>query len=474
LILWKSAYRRNFQKPLNLVHGKYLVLIKEKGEISEMKKKIALAFAGLLLMIFASFAPTTAQWPPAPTLQTDKYIVTGGEMDALVQLELGGLPLPPLNVPFVSRAPYVTPQAMWQNISFSIPLNASGVPVPPYGPGTGPAAIVFLTVPWMSIKSLEHVFFSGTLGYTRIKLLPIPGSDGMGWLYTLPGIADVDIYAINTFMPNPYPGPYNVTNPPQIPIALWTSPSPMNGTPAAIPSFPWNTTYPFPYIGADGLPGFLPTSDDGFGDGVPDPAGSSVLFLPLQMSVESWNGTAWEFTFGGPFVLPMTTGTAFDIVVAPGRALDGTIKMFTGAPWDANKKFVTYAYAWSFIQYYLSDGPPVVKLDLVYGGTEKKVKDVDVIPDINCDNTVNILDILVVAASFGSIDEGAPAPPGYDPTGEGEWPGPYPAYMPALWTVDAQPNLVGNSFDARADLDNNGIINILDIVAIAVQFGATL
>ncbi len=441
--------------------------IKEKGEISEMKKKIALAFAGLLLMIFASFAPTTAQWPPAPTAQTDKYIVTGGEMDALVQLELGGLPLPPLNVPFVSRAPYVTPQVQWQDINFSIAID-------PTGGMLGPC-VVFLTVPWQSIKSLEHVFFSGTLGYTRIKLLPIPGSDGMGWLYLLPNIADVDMYVLNTFMNNTMPPPYNITNPPEIPIAMWTGASPMAGAPAATPLM---TFYPFPDPGADTLPGFCPmgpgTQDDGFGDNTSDPAGSSVLFLPLQMSVESWNGTAWVFTFGGPFVLPMTTGWAFDMVVAPGRALDGTIKMFTGAPWDANKKVVTYAYAWSFIQYYLSDGPPVVKLDLVYGGTEKKVKDIHVIPDINCDNVVNILDISVAALAFGAMDEGAPAFPGYDPTGEGEWPGPYPPVMPPPWLVDAQPNLAGNPFDARADLDNNGIINILDIVSIAVQFGATL
>jgi len=451
------------------------VLKKEKGEKIQMKKKTALAFTSLLIMMIAAFWPTTtALWPPAPTLQTDKYVVTGGEMDALVQLQLGPLPLPPLSVPFVSRSSYITPQAMWQNISFSIPLNASGVPVAPYGPGTGPAAIVFLTVPWMSIKSLEHVFFSGTLGYTRIKLLPIPGSDGMGWLYLLPGIADVDIYTVNTFINNTAPPPYNVTNPPEIPIALWTGPSPMNGTPAATPLPPFNSTYPFPYVGADGLPGFLPTSDDGFGDGVPDLAGSSVLFLPLQMSVESWNGTAWVFTFGGPFVLPMTTGTAFDMVVAPGRALDGTIKMFTGAPWDANKKFVTYAYAWSFIQYYLSDGPPIVKLDLIYGGTEKKVKEGLVIADISCDNLVNIQDIVIAALAFGTADEGSPATPGYDPTGEGEWPGPYPPYMPAPWFVDAQPNLEGGAFDARADLNNDGIIDIVDLVTIAIDFGESV
>jgi hypothetical protein len=170
----------------------------------------------------------------------------------------------------------------------------------------------------------------------------------------------------------------------------------------------------------------------------------------------------------------MTTGTAFDMVVAPGRALDGTIKMFTGAPWDANKKFVTYAYAWSFIQYYLSDGPPIVKLDLIYGGTEKKVKEGLVIADISCDNLVNIQDIVIAALAFGTADEGSPATPGYDPTGEGEWPGPYPPYMPAPWFVDAQPNLEGGAFDARADLNNDGIIDIVDLVTIAIDFGESV
>ena len=444
-----------------------------------MKKKITLAFAGLLVILIASFAPiTTATWHGLPDVQNDTYIITGGETMSKVVLNLGPLPIGPLVTPFVTRGPQLTPQVQWQDINFSMPLD-------PDGPGPLPTCIVFLTVPWQSIQSLEHIYFSGTLGYTRVKLLPVPGSDGMGWLYIVPGIADVDIYVNNTYMPNPMPPP------PEIPIAVWTSPSP---TPGAFASFPTQTFYPFPDPGNDTLPGFCPmgpgTQDDGFGDGVPDPAGSSVLFVPMQLSVESWNGTHWDFTFGGPWVLPLTTGTASDTVWPPtGLLIDGETLTYTGAPWEDvhttmmwgandNKKFVTYAYAWSFLQYFLSPGPPVVKLDIIYGGYEKKVKDMHVINDISCDNGVDIVDLVIAALAFGSRDEGSPAYPGYDPTGKGapgnKWPGPYPPAMPAFLLVEAEPNIAGAPFDARADVNPDGIIDICDLVKIALDFGKVI
>jgi hypothetical protein len=373
---------------------------------------------------------------------------------------------------------------MYNKINFSAAVDPTGGMV-------GFPFVVFLTVPWQSIQSLEHVYFSGTLGYARVKLLPMPGKDGMGWLYTVPGIADVDIYTNATWMPNPMPPPYNVTNPPEIPIAFWTSPSPTPGAPSSIPT---QTFYPFPDPGVDTLPGFAPmgpgSNDDGFGDGIPDPAGSSVLFLPLQLSVEAWNGTHWDFQFGGPFVMPLTTGTASCTVWPPtGEKIDGYNRIETGAPWEdiastgmwganANKKTVTYAYANAFLLYYLSDGPPIVKLDLLYGGTQRYVRAPEVINDINSDDVVDIQDIGIAALAFGSRDEGSPAPPGYDPTGEGSpgniWPGPYPAYMPAIWCVEAQPNLEGRAFDARADLNNDGLIDIVDLVKIAIEFGKSI
>lgn len=450
-----------------------------------MKKKIGLSLASLLIIMIGSFAlTTTATWHGLPDVQSDPYIVTWGETLSTVVLHMGPLQIGPLITPFATRGPQLTPQTIFNDINFSMPLD-------PDGPGPLPTCIVFLTVPWQSIQSLEHIYFSGTLGYARVKLLPMPGSDGMGWLYIVPGIADVDIHTNNTFMPSPMPPPYNVTNPPEIPISIWTSPSPTPGAPAAIPT---QLMYPFPDPGVDKLPGFAPagpgTNDDGFGDGVPDPAGSSVLFLPLQLSVESWNGTDWTFKFGGPFVMPFTTGTCSDSVwPLTGLKLDGYSIAYAGAPWEdvattgmwganANKKFVTYAFAWSFLLYYLSDGPPIVKLDLIYGGVQKFVKAPHVIADINCDNVVDILDIVIGGNSFGARDEGSPAPPGYDPTGHGapgnKWPGPYPPYMPSPWCVQALPNLNGNPFDARADLDNNGIINILDLCKIAIEFGSEL
>ncbi len=46
--------------------------------------------------------------------------------------------------------------------------------------------------------------------------------------------------------------------------------------------------------------------------------------------------------------------------------------------------------------------------------------------------------------------------------------------MPAPWFVDAQPNLEGDAFDARADLNNDGIIDIVDLVTIAIDFGESV
>ena len=464
LKLRKGAYRRNFQKPLNLVQSMYLVLKNEKGEKIDMKKKIALAVASLMLMVILSFAPTSnATWHGLPDVQNDTYIVTHGETVSKLILNLGPLPIGPLDAPFVSRDPWVTPFTQWQDINFSMPLD-------PDGPGPLPTCIVFLTVPWQSLQSLEHIYFSGTLGYTRVKLLPVPGSDGVGWLYIVPGIADVDIYVNNT-----YSDPYS--------LAIWTSPSP---TPGAVASPTGGLFDPFPDPGLDLLPGFCPmgpgTQDDGFGDGVPDPAGSSVLFIPMQLSVEAWNGTHWDFQFGGPWVLPLTTGTASDTVTYPPVGIDGESLTFTGAPWEnvastgqwganENKKVVKYAYAWSFIQFFLDAGPPVVRLDIIYGGTEKKVKDVDVIPDINCDNVVDVFDLRIAAKSFGLRDEGCYVGL-YDPVAAGHsppWPGPYPGYMPAHLLV-----LADEGFDARADVDGNDYIDIFDLRRIAKNYLATL
>ena len=447
-----------------------------------MKKKIALAFAGVLLIMVASFAPiTTATWHGLPDVQSDTYIITMGESQSQVMIHTVPQPisLSPIPGPYLTRGPEITPGVQWQDINFSMPLD-------PDGPGPLPACIVFLTVPWQSIQSLNHVYFSCILGYTRVKLVPVPGSDGMGWLYTVPGIADVDIYVNNTFINNPAPPP------PQNPIAIWKSPSPTPGAFAAVPTQTW---YPWPDPGADTLPGFCPagpgTQDDGFGDGVPDPAGSSVLFIPMNLSVEAWNGTNWLFKFCGPFNLPMTTGTANDTVVTGPYPLelDGYSMEYTGAPWEdiattgmwganENKKYVTYAYAWSFIQKQVLPEPTVTKLDLIYGGWEKKVKEEHVIPDITCDNVVDIVDIVRAALAFGSRDEGSAAYPGYDPTGKGasshKWPGPYPGWMPSPWLVEAEPNIEGVPFDAAADVVPDGIIDICDLVKIALDYGKVI
>lgn len=431
-----------------------------------MKKKIGLAFVGLVLMMITLFAPSTnaPAWPPAPTVQTDKYIVMGGEAKSCVQLWMGGAPVPPFewNCPF-GRAPYFTPTTMWQSVNFSVPVD-------PDGPGPLPTCVVFLTVPNATIKSLSHVYFSPTLGYTKVDL--IPQGNGMGWLYLLPGISDVDIYTYNTYVPPP-------TNKS---LSFWLPrPRPNPGKSGTVASSAaWGG---FPDPGPDNLPGFLPTSDDGFGDNTPDPAGSSVLFMPFKLSVSSWNGTAWVFKFGGPFILPMTTATAYDIAVLAGAWINGKNATMTGHPWEniattghwgdnKDKVWVTYACVWSFIQYQLT---PIYKLDILYALTEKKVKEDAVVPDITCDNAVTIFDVATAAKAFGSRDEGIPAYPGYVPPAW--WPnqvalgkGPYvPAWIAVFgcpYTVFADPN-----FDARADLDNNGLIDIFDVCRIAKYYG---
>ena len=430
-----------------------------------------------MLMTTVLFAPTAIapEWPPFPTVQSDHYTVVGGTAETCVQLWMGTLALSPMewNCPFGSRAPYFTPMVQMQTINFSVAIDPTeGV--------LGPC-VVFLTVPWQSIVSVDHVFWSDTLGFTRVQLLPT-GDDGMGWLYLLPGISDVDMYVANT----------NVEG---TPVSLWTGPSPMAGAVASSPA--WGG---FPDPGVDNMPGFLPTSDDGFGDGIPDPAGSSVLFIPLQMMVTSWNGTDWDLVFGGPFLLPLTTGTAYDIAVAPGDWVDGKNITKTGHPWmnlmdnpgmwdpyePANelKKWVKYVCAWSFIRYQMAPG---VWLDLVYGVSEYKVKDPHLIPDINGDQTVTIADVRIAGRSYDLYDEGIPASsrPGYEPPWwwedqattlnpeTGMYYGPYPAAWVAVfgcpYTVFADPD-----FDARADMNNNGHINIYDVRAIAKHYLETI
>jgi len=277
-------------------------------------------------------------------------------------------------------------------------------------------------------------------------LLPVPGKNGQGWLYLAP-VADVDIHVINTYINVSAQPPY------WAPIAIWAPPSPMAGTPAATPAFPFSLTYPFPWIGADQLPGFnggVPgAQDDGFGDGVNDPAGSSVVFLPMQLAVEAWNGTAWDFQFGGPFIFPMTTGVASDTVSLPGSPLDGITLAFAGVPFDGLFKTVTYAWAWSFIHYFLKVGPPDVSIDLVYGGWEKKVIDDGISPgvaaaDIDGDGTVTILDIRKLAKIFGLYDEGLGRP-----------------------VADA-------GWDARCDLNNDGYIDIFDLRKVAKHYGVVV
>ncbi len=103
--------------------------------------------------------------------------------------------------------------------------------------------------------------------------------------------------------------------------------------------------------------------------------------------------------------------------------------------WNA---YVQYVCAWSVIDQETALG----ELDVIYQMEEKKVREDCVIADVDCNELVDIVDIVICALAFGAQDEGFG----------------YPV---------ADPN-----FDARGDLaDVRGLIDIVDIVRIAINFG---
>jgi len=336
-----------------------------------------------------------------------------------------------------------------------------------------------------SIQSLSHIYFSLTLGYTKVTLTPL--QDAGGWLYTMDCISDVDVHMFNN-----HTGSY------------WAAPSPRAGKLAAptnhgvIPNVP-----SFPSPGPDGCPGYLPMGDvDGFGDGVKDPKGSSIIYLPLKLSVYSWNGTGFAYKFGGPFFELLTTGNATDVVNQPGIPINGVRQSRKGepweflhscAPWNETKKdpkvvaAVKYVCVYSAINMTLVPG---VSLDLLYAVEQYLVRSDLAIPDLDCDGDVDIFDVVIAAKAFGAMDEGILAPAGYNPVTWGHsppWPGPYGCtpieHLPvAPWLVKSVPGLgpgdtppgAGCGFDARADIDNNGLIDIFDVAVIAKAYESKL
>jgi hypothetical protein len=365
----------------------------------------------LVVLLFASY-----EIHPSVSAQTSEitYVVVGGTITSSTQL--GIFPKSIWTVPFASRPPYLRPKSMRNNITFSAP-----------DPTTG---IVTLTVPAASYVGLGHVFYDPTssLWYNLSVTMT---ADGYGWLFTGTGtdplVVDVDCH---TFSNNT--GVY------------WRAPSPMVGQQAALPG-------EFPSLGPDSIPG---TGDDGFGDGTPDPPGSSVIFLPTTLTTDYWTGIGWSPLFSSPWPQILTTGTTYAIVDEPESELNGIDATGEGQPWEflagldhpgqivdwgdpMCNAYVHTACCWAILE----TDTPLGLLDVIFKTVLKYVRQDLVIADVNCDEIVDIYDAIILANSFGAYDE--------------DWEIPY-----------ADPK-----YNAGVDIKPDGIIDIYDAIILAGTFG---
>ena len=376
-----------------------------------MERKKASALAGLLIVILASL-PIVA--PTSGTNGNHRYYVMWGTLNACTQL--GPFPQTAWLTPFQDSSDFLTPNLLWMNITFSEP-DANGV--------------VTLTIPNDAYVSVYHEWYDITSGmWFNLQHFTRPEVNGSGWIFTDPDHqGDVDCYVFN-----------NDTG------AYWTGNSPEAGNLAAY-------TGDIPGFGPDGIPG---TGDagDGFGDGSPDPAGSSVLYMLSTTSSEVWTGEAWEPMMSFNWTGIWTTGTAYDIVNEPTSDLDGVNSTMVGFPWEflASGKpltyqkwnaLVKYASAWSNFGINVTLLGAPTTMNLMLEETSKLVRWDCVILDIDCNQLVNILDVLAACVAFGSRDRKYPN------------------------KFEADPN-----WDPRADVaEPQGIINILDVLGICVEFG---
>ena len=388
-----------------------------------MEKKKILGLTTLFMLLLASFALVPSA--SSEYSENHRYIVMGGMAKACSDL-VAQPPTVDWKTPFQTRPPDFWPLYAEQNITFSDSWTLAG-----YG------QIVNLTVPAETYVGLSHAWYDApSLTWYRMEVTL--DQDGYGWIF-LNSTGDVDSYTFN-----------NDTG------AWWTDPSSMAGQKAA-------DTGQLPNVGPDGVAG---TADDGFGNGTPDPRGSSVLLIPSTMHVDFWTGSAWTLLFESPWPQVFTTATAYDIVDEPNSELNGWNSTETGHPWEFYagvdhseydpvpyghpnwNAYVTYVCAWSVINQETALGD----LDVIFQIVEKKVREDLVIADVNRDELVDIVDIVICALAFGAEDEG----PGYDGT-----PG----------TPDDK-QVADFNYDARGDIsDSRGLIDIVDIVRIAINFG---
>ena len=399
----------------------------EERSRDEMFRKTILVTMILYMTLFASYA-LLAPASSASSPQTHVYVVMGGNIISSTQL--GTFPPAIDTIPFATRPPDLSPTSSHLEITFSDPDAETGV--------------VDLSVPAARYVGVEHAFYdTNSLLWYKINLTM--AADGYGWLFTGTGTApllgDVDSY---TYGDNS--GVY------------WGPESPLHANEkAADPG-------ELPSPGTDGVAG---TDDDGFGDGTVDPAGSSILYLPSTLTTLYWDGTAWRDLFAAPWPQVFTTGTVYDIIIEEASELNGENYTAKGDPWEFLagldhpgqdvdwdqpnwNAYVTYACSWSVLDIATALGD----LDVVFETVEKMVREDLVIADINCDEAVDIFDIVTCSKAFGTQDEG-PGPDGLCDTG------------------DDKP-VADDGFDAKADIKPNGVIDIFDIVAISKDFGEAI
>ena len=392
-----------------------------------MKRKKAFAFVSLLMISLASFtlvSPTLAPeshryWVMSINRKLPgNVVVIDSLMEAPIEEGYWNFTIPPV---FSS-----------QDITFSDPWFYDDT----YG------WIVDLTVPAAAYVGLSYTFWS-KVPPMWFRFSTSMSQDGYGWIF-LNATGDVDCH---TFSDNS--------------AAYWYSPSPKAEEKAAD-----HGALPSP--GDDGVAG---TADDGFGDGIPDPRGSSIFMLPVTMSADYYAGptAGWInlFTFDWPQVY--TTGNAFTIVNEPESEIDGANHTEAGKPWEFYagldhpeydpvphghpnwNAYATYVCAWAL----LDISTPLGDYDICFKITEKKVREDLAIADINCDETVDIFDVVTCAKAFGT---------------EGMNPGPDGEYDTPDDKKTEDP-----SFDARGDLkDPRVLIDIFDIVTLAKDFGLKL
>jgi len=244
-----------------------------------------------------------------PPHQEHHYPTYGGSTTSCGQLGAGDAWhrhywMADAGVPWGSRAPWLTPFVGAENLTFSDP-----------DPQTG---IIYLGAPAAAfVDPLDHQYYSPRFGFYFWVMMIMP-QDGYGWLFTGEGsdpvLADVDIFTYDHG-----PAPYFLGSDPSNGVS-WQNATTNPGSkfPDQLAAYRGG----FPDIGPDLVPG---TPDDGFGDGTPDPAGSSVLYLPTKLVV-MYDVAAtgdWQPLFVAPFPLVLTTETAFDFVNEPTSKIHG-------------------------------------------------------------------------------------------------------------------------------------------------------